>query len=73
MNILDDHQVNINFSNLIFAGVDTTSNVLQWMMFHLAKNPRVQAKLRAEASAVLRGGNVASSEDYKALKYDHLM
>ena len=52
MNILDDHQVNINFSNLIFAGVDTTSNVLQWMMLHLAQNPRVQAKLRAEAETV---------------------
>ena len=69
MDILDDHQVNINFSNLIFAGVDTTSNVLQWMMLHIAQNPRVQAKLRAEAEAVLGGGNVASPKDYKALKY----
>ena len=48
MDILDDHQMNINFSNLIFAGVDTTSNVVQWMLYHLARNPRVQEKMRAE-------------------------
>ncbi len=73
MDILDDHQVNINFSNLIFAGVDTTSNVLQWMMLHIARNPRVQDKLRAEAETVLAGRNVGSPADYKALRYHRMV
>lgn len=65
---LDEHQMNVNFSNLIFAGVDTTSNVVQWMMYHLARNPRVQDKARAEASAQLRGHDVGVS-DYKHMRY----
>lgn len=56
---LDDHQMNINFSNLIFAGVDTTSNVLQWTLYHLARTPRVQDKLREEARTVLGGTDVS--------------
>ena len=69
MDVLDDHQMNINFSNLIFAGVDTTSNVVQWMLYHLARNPRVQEKMRAEAVAVLGGGDVETEAQYSQLRY----
>ena len=68
MDVLDDHQMNINFSNLIFAGVDTTSNVVQWMLYHLARNPRVQAKMRDEACNVL-GGRDVEKADYGKLRY----
>jgi len=68
MDVLDDHQMNINFSNLIFAGVDTTSNVVQWMLWHLARNPRVQEKMRAEAQGVL-GGRDVEAADYGKLRY----
>ena len=68
MDVLDDHQMNINFSNLIFAGVDTTSNVVQWMLYHLARNPRVQDKMRNEARNVL-GGRDVEKADYGKLRY----
>jgi cytochrome P450 len=67
--VLNKHQMNINFSNLIFAGVDTTSNVVQWMFYHLARNPGVQDKMRAEMRDTLGGRDVETSQDFKALKY----
>jgi D-lactate dehydrogenase (cytochrome) len=69
---LDEHQMNINFSNLIFAGVDTTSNVMQWTLYHLARNPEKQEKLREEAARVLGGGNVLL-EHYKKMKYHKMV
>ena len=66
--VLDKHQMNINFSNLIFAGVDTTSNVVQWMFYHLARNPDVQDKMRAEMRDKLAGRDVETTQDFKALK-----
>ena len=65
---LNREQTNVNFANLIFAGVDTTSNVLLWVMYHLARNPHVQEKMRREAVQVLDGRDV-SLKDYKALQY----
>ena len=67
--VLNKHQMNINFSNLIFAGVDTTSNVVQWMFYHLARNQDVQEKMRAEMIDKLGGRDVETSQDFKALKY----
>ena len=69
---LNEHQMNINFSNLIFAGVDTTSNVMQWLMYHLARNPNVQQKLRDEAVRQLSGGNVGI-KDYQFMKYHKMV
>ena len=66
---LDEFQTNINFSNLIFAGVDTTSNALQWMLYHLSQNERVQNKARAEVMEVLGKDGTLDSKTLPKLKY----
>lgn len=43
----------VNLVTLLQAGVDTTSNTLEFILYQLAKNPEEQAKVRAELQAVL--------------------
>lgn len=40
-------------SDFILAGVDTTSGAATYLLFHLAKNPQAQNKVRQEALALL--------------------
>ena len=70
---LTKHQMNVNFSNLIFAGVDTTSNVIQWMLYHIAQHQDVQSKMRKEYASVLNGQTLSSVTQYKQLKYTKMV
>jgi cytochrome P450 len=48
-----DQDVTGNVFTMLFAGEDTTANTLAWATAMLAQNPRAQARLAAEADAVL--------------------
>nr|BAK09428.1 cytochrome P450 [Postia placenta] len=56
---------------LIIAGGDTTANSSCALTYHLARNPRVQAKLQAELDAALDGidSDVAPYDAVKDLPY----
>lgn len=41
-------------AGLLFAGVDTTANVLNWTLLNMAKNPDKQEKLHQELTSVLK-------------------
>ena len=43
--------------DMIFAGIDTSSHSSAFFLYHLAKNPRVQDKLREEVATALPSGD----------------
>ncbi|EJD46995.1 cytochrome P450 [Auricularia subglabra TFB-10046 SS5] len=48
---MSEEQIAAEMMTLIFAGYETTSCVISWALYELARNPRVQAELRAELTA----------------------
>jgi cytochrome P450 len=55
---LTKKQVLVNAATMLFAGVDTTSVAMSWVLYHLAANPKVQEKLAKELFEKLNGGNL---------------
>jgi cytochrome P450 len=53
---LGDTEVRANVLTLLLAGEDTTANTLAWTLHHLALHPQWQARLHAEAAAVMGEG-----------------
>ena len=46
--------------DVLFAGVDTTSNTMQWVLYMMAKNPDKQEVLRQEVLSVLGNETMAT-------------
>jgi len=58
---LTPEEVNGMAIDVIFAGVDTTSNSLLWLIYHLGRLPHIQEKLYQEVVKVLgKDGDVTS-------------
>ena len=51
------------FINLFVGGSETTSNTLNWSLFHLSKQPHIQAKVVAEIQKVIGQDRLPSLED----------
>jgi cytochrome P450 len=56
---------------LFAAGHETTANLLAWAFYFLAKNPEVEARLRAEIATL--GGRVPSLKDLAAQPYTEMV
>lgn len=67
---LNERQLRDIVLNFILAGRDTTAAALSWTFFLLSNHPRVQLKLKEEATRVL-GQRIATHDDLKHLKYAH--
>lgn len=52
LNAMDDAEISRSMVDLIIAAADTTSNSLQWMLWNLAKYPRVQRAIREEVESL---------------------
>ena len=55
-NRIDEDEVVSSIVDTLFAGVDTSSNTMQWMLYLLAKHPEVQSRIREEINSVATKG-----------------
>ena len=55
--------------DLLFAGVDTTSNTMQWALYLLSKNPDKQEKLYQEIASVLQPGSQPDAQSLAQMPY----
>ena len=55
--------------DVLFAGVDTTSNTMQWVLYMMAKNPDKQAILREEVLSVLGDTTLATPTTLAQMPY----
>ena len=65
---MSDRQVRDELVTLFVAGLDTTAVTLTWMFYLLDRHPHLDARLRAEVSAVL-GGRNPTVDDLPKLAY----
>ncbi|KAL0963999.1 hypothetical protein UPYG_G00316290 [Umbra pygmaea] len=52
-----------SITELLLAGVDTTSNTISWSLYHMALEPEIQEKLYQEVISVCPGDKVPTSDD----------
>lgn len=69
---MTDEQLRDEAMTIFLAGHETTANALTWTWYLLSQNPDVEARLQAEADAVL-GGRLPTAEDYPRLKYTEMV
>ena len=55
--------------DVLFAGVDTTSNTMQWVLYMMAKNPDKQDILRQEVLSVLGDTTLATPTTLAQMPY----
>ena len=55
--------------DILFGGVETTSNTMQWVLYMLARNPEKQAILRQEVLSVLGEQSHASPDTIAQMPY----
>ncbi|WP_375768970.1 cytochrome P450 [Archangium gephyra] len=65
---MTDEQVGAQTLSLLFAGHETTANLLSWTWLLLSRNPDIRRKLQEEVDAVL-GGRPPSVSDLPKLEY----
>jgi len=66
---LTPEEVNGMAIDVIFAGVDTTSNSLLWLIYHLGRLPHIQEKLYQEVVKVLGKDGDVTSKSLGKLSY----
>ncbi|XP_075887117.1 cytochrome P450 [Nelusetta ayraudi] len=58
-----------SITELLLAGVDTTSNTISWCLYLLAKNPDIQEQLHQEVMSASPGDKVPDSDDVAKMPY----
>ena len=65
---LTGHQISSEIFTLAVAGTETTASVLSWLLYELARNPGVEARVLAELDEVL-GERPVTFDDVLRLPY----
>ncbi|KAM9347319.1 LOW QUALITY PROTEIN: cytochrome P450 [Symphorus nematophorus] len=58
-----------SITELLLAGVDTTSNTISWSLYLLARHPEIQEQLYQEVISVCPGDKVPVSDDIAHMPY----
>jgi cytochrome P450 len=66
---MTEKQLRDELLTLLIAGHETTANLLAWTFYLLAQAPEADAKLHAEARALLGGRSAFTTADTDAMKY----
>jgi cytochrome P450 len=66
---LDLVDVVSQIKTFFFAGFDTSSSVLAWTMYHLARRPDLESKLLEEINNVLPGSRDPTPEDLSSMPF----
>ena len=64
---ISEDEVSSSIVDTLFAGVDTTSNTMQWMLYLLAKNPDIQSRVREEVLREIPGDDEPNSKTLQRL------
>lgn len=64
---MDMEEIYANVTEMLLAGVDTTSFTLSWAVYLLARYPHVQKQIHAEVEKTLGPNTVASADDVPQL------
>lgn len=63
------HEVLGSITELLLAGVDTTSNTISWALYHMAREPSIQQQLYQEVESVCPGDKVPTSDDIARMQF----
>ncbi|XP_061923368.1 sterol 26-hydroxylase, mitochondrial-like [Entelurus aequoreus] len=56
-------------TELLLAGVDTTSNTISWALYHLAREPAIQERLHQEVLRICPAHRMPDGEDVAKMPY----
>jgi len=65
---LSQGELNANISEIMLGAVDTTSNTMQWVLYHLAAEPEIQEKLHQEVMEATEGRH-PTNQDLQNMPY----
>jgi len=69
---LTEEEVFAQMRTILLAGHETSATTLCWVLLELAKNPKVQAKLREEIRATERAIHARNGSDFTAADLDNM-
>ncbi|XP_026127283.1 sterol 26-hydroxylase, mitochondrial-like [Carassius auratus] len=58
-----------SISELLLAGVDTTSNSMLWALYLLSKDPEAQKALYRDVTRVLKGDKIPTAQEVNSMPY----
>ncbi|XP_028437642.1 cytochrome P450 27C1 [Perca flavescens] len=64
---MSTEEIYANFTEMLLAGVDTTSFTLSWACYLLARHPQIQQQIFTEVTETLGPGAVATADDVPRL------
>uniref|UniRef100_A0A672K9N1 Cytochrome P450 family 27 subfamily A member 1 n=1 Tax=Sinocyclocheilus grahami TaxID=75366 RepID=A0A672K9N1_SINGR len=58
-----------NISELLLAGVNTTSNTMLWALYLLSRDPEAQEALYQDVTRVLKGDGIPTAQEVNSMPY----